>query len=379
MLNELDPIWVDDPAGVREAAAAVRSSGWLALDTEADSLHSYFHKTCLVQLTVDRGSFVIDPLALDCSDLEALWQLVGDPALPVLMHGADYDIRVLDRDYGTRVRGLIDTQIMAQILGEPKTGLAALLGKELGVELDKRHQRADWGRRPLTPSQIVYAAADTAFLEALTQKLRARLEGLGRWEWAVEDFRRLEEVRHRPVEPDPRAFEKVKGVRALRGSARDRAYSLYEWREREARRLDVPPFKVLGNKTLVALAEQPPRSPSELAAMNGIGPRFVRRWGRAVLRLLGGPKPAPQWQRSPRKAEATPAVVRRAKKLASSRDAVASELGIEPGLLCAKSCVLAVAAHDPPCTDAAELESTGLRGWRLGVLAEPFLEVLSGN
>ena len=246
MLNDLNPIWVDTRAGVDEVAAAARSAGWLALDTEADSLHSYFHKTCLVQVTADNRNFVIDPLAMDSSDLDPLWEVVEDPGIPVLMHGSDYDIRVLDRDYDTRIRGLVDTQAMAQVLGEPKTGLAALLEIEEGVVLDKRHQRADWGQRPLTRSQVAYAAADTAFLGSLAAKLRARLEDLGRWEWAREEFRKLEQVRHNPVEPDPLAFERVKGVRPLRGEDRDRAFTLFQWREAEAQKLDVPPFKVLG-------------------------------------------------------------------------------------------------------------------------------------
>ena len=377
MMDELDPIWVDIPLGVDDAVAATRSAGWLALDTEADSLHSYFHKTCLVQVTAGHQNFVIDPLAMDSRDLSPLWEVIEDPEIPVLMHGSDYDIRVLDRDYETRIRGLVDTQSMAQVLGEAKTGLAALLEKEKGVVLDKRHQRADWGRRPLTRSQVVYAAADTAFLENLATKLRVRLEALGRWDWAVEEFRRLEGVRHRPAEPNPLVFERVKGVRSLRGSARDRAFTLFEWREGEAARLDVPPFKVLGNKTLVALAEGAPKQPSELVKVDGIGPRFIRRWGPKVLNAIKRPRDAPQWERTRRQPEPAPAVVRRMKRLAAVRDEVATELALEPGLVCAKACALAVASQTPPCANADELRAAGLTGWRLEVLGPRFLAALA--
>jgi ribonuclease D len=293
------------------------------------------------------------------------------------MHGSDYDIRVLDRDYETRVRGLVDTQIMAQLLGEPKTGLAALLEKEEGVVLNKKHQRADWGRRPLTRSQVAYAAADTAYLESLAVRLRDRLEGLGRWPWAVEDFRRLEKVRHRQVEPDPLAFERVKGVRSLRGRDRDRAHTLFEWRETEARRLDLPPFKVLGNKTLLILAEDAPRRRSDLAKVDGIGPRFVRRWGDRVLALIERPAEAPRWRKIPRPPDPKPVVVRRTKRLVAARDAIASEFGVEPGLICAKAAVLEVAAHAPRCSNSADLADAGLTGWRLELLARAFLEVLA--
>lgn len=376
MPDGLEPIWVDTPSGVADAVAATRSAGTLAVDTEADSLHSYFHKVCLVQLTADDRNFVIDPLALERDDLQALWEVVEDPDIPVLMHGADYDLRVLDRDYDTRIRGLVDTQIMAQVLGEPKTGLAALLDQELGVRLDKKHQRADWGKRPLTRSQVEYAAADTAFLEPLAVRLRARLKELGRWEWAVEEFRRLETVRHRPPTPDPLAFERIKGVRALRGEARDRAHGLFQWREREAQRLDIPPFKVLGNKSLVALSDGAPKHASELAKIEGLGPRFVRKWGPDVLRRIDRPGRAPERHRAPRQPDPGAKVVRRMKRLAVVRDEIAKELAIEAGLLCPKSCALAVASHSPRCATADDLRAAGLDGWRLEVLGERFVAAL---
>lgn len=377
MVDDLDPIWVDTRAGIDEAVATAVGAGRFALDTEADSLHSYFHKTCLVQLTADDRNFVIDPLALDQGALSPLWEVVEDPEIPVLMHGSDYDIRVLDRDYDTRIRGLVDTQVMAQILGEEKTGLAALLEKEGGVILDKRHQRADWGRRPLTESQVVYAAADTAFLERLTGKLRERLVKLGRWDWAVEEFRKLEEVRYRPAEPNPLVFERVKGLRALREAARDRAFTLFEWRESEAQRLDVPPFKVLGNATLLALAKEAPKRAAELAKLSGIGPRFIRRWGRAVLLNIAQPNRAPEWTRGPRRAEIPPKVTRRMKRLSKVRDEVAAELGLDSGLVCAKSCALGVASHEPRCANADDLRRAGLDGWRLDLLGSRFIAALA--
>jgi ribonuclease D len=164
MPGTLTPEWIDTSDGVHRAAERCARAKRIALDTEADSMHSYFHKVCLIQVSANGHHMVIDPLAMDAADLRPLWEVVGDPGVPVLMHGADYDIRILDRDYDARVCGLQDTQIMAQLLGEEKTGLAALLEKELGVVLDKKYQRADWGRRPLKEAQLAYAAADTAHL-----------------------------------------------------------------------------------------------------------------------------------------------------------------------------------------------------------------------
>ncbi len=377
MPEDLRPEWINNADGVRRAAELCAANGHFALDTEADSMHSYFHKVCLIQITAAGQHLVIDPLALEPSDLSPLWKVVGDPSTPVLMHGADYDVRILDRDYGARVGGLQDTQIMAQLLGEEKTGLAALLDKELNVRLDKRYQRADWGRRPLKAAQLAYAAADTAYLGELTERLRSRLEELGRWEWAVEEFRTLEGVRHGAVEPDPVAFERLKGARALRGADRDRLYSLHQWRDGEARAFDVPPFKILGNQQLILLAQEPPASLGELGKIEGIGPRAVRRWGRELLRTVGRPQSAPEWAPAPRDPKVEPAVRRRIKGLLTARDAKAAALGLQGGLLCPRVCVDAVASGAPVYSTVDDLADAGLKGWRLEVLADDFLATLA--
>ncbi|MBD3854739.1 MAG: HRDC domain-containing protein [Acidobacteria bacterium] len=376
MSDNFRPAWIDTAEGVREAAELCAANGSFALDTEADSMHSYFHKVCLIQVTAAGRHLVIDPLALEPSDLAPLWSVVGDPSIPVLMHGADYDVRILDRDYGARVHGLRDTQIMAQLLGEEKTGLAALLDKELDVRLDKRYQRADWGRRPLKAAQLAYAAADTAYLGDLTDRLRSRLEELGRWGWAEEEYRTLEGVRHAAATPDPVAFERLKGARALRGADRDRLYSLHRWRDREARAFDVPPFKILGNRQLMLLAQEPPADLGELGKIEGIGPRAVRRWGRELLRRLDRPQRAPERAPIPRAVKVEPVVRQRIKRLLGARDAKSLELGLQGGLLCPRGCVDAVATRAPVCSTVDDLADAGLNGWRLEVLADDFLAAL---
>lgn len=375
-MSELNPLWIDTPDGVREAAERCAVAKRIALDTEADSMHSYFHKVCLIQVSANGHHMVIDPLAMDAADLRPLWEVVGDPGVPVLMHGADYDIRILDRDYDARVCGLQDTQIMAQLLGEEKTGLAALLEKELGVVLDKKYQRADWGRRPLKEAQLAYAAADTAHLGDLVEKLRARLEGLGRWEWAVDEFQRLEGVRHTPNDTDPLLFERIKGARSLRGKARDRLFTLYRWRDRHARNRDVPPFKILGNKPLMSMANEPPSDLDELAMVEGVGQRAVRKWGKGLLRLLRSPQAAPERVKPHRPPQPSAAQRRRFKRLIAVRDAHAEALGIQPGLLCSKVSAESVSYRKPACKTRRDIAKAGLEGWRLEVLGEEFLEAL---
>ena len=376
MSEPLQPAWVDTRDGVRETADLCAAAGGFALDTEADSLHSYFHKVCLIQVTADGHHAVIDPLALGSEALEPLWEVVGDASLPTLMHGSDYDIRVLDRDFEVRIRGLLDTQIMARLLGEEKTGLATLIEREAGIVLDKKYQRADWGRRPLTPEQLAYAAADTAYLGLLADRLRGRLVELDRWGWAEEECRKLEGIRHAPVEPNPMAFERIKGARALRGEMRDRLFNLHCWRERQARSLDVPPFKILGNQQLMQLAQEPPQDLEELKKVGGVGPRVVRRWGREILADLRSPAKAPDRQRGPREPTPDPAVRRRLKRLMTTRDGRAQALGLEAGLLCPRSCAEEVAAWQPRCATKEDLLEAGLGGWRLEVLGDVFLAAL---
>ena len=379
MSDDLRPLWIDSAAWVAEAAARCASAGRFALDTEADSMHAYFHKVCLIQVTAEKENMIIDPLALDPADIDPLWKVVGDPALPILMHGSDYDIRILDRDYGARVAGLVDTQTMALLLGEEKTGLAALLDKELGVVLDKKYQRADWGRRPLKHAQLIYAAADTAHLEELTARLRKRLEDLGRWHWAEEEFRKLEGVRHQVVEPDPLAFERIKGARALRGADRDRLLSLHSWRDHQAQKMDVPPFKVLGNQLLILLATASPSNLDELSGLDGMGPRAVRRWGHEILRVLRRPNAAPDRVRPPRMPTKESAVREREKRLIAARDGKAEESGLQAGLLCPRATIDAVAARQPISTSNGDLTDAGLIGWRLEALGGLFLAALSSK
>jgi len=374
VFDDLNPTWVDTPHGVEEAAAACAACGRFALDTEADSLHSYFHKVCLVQVSADGRHFLIDPLKLEREALDPLWRVVGNSSVTVVMHGADYDVRVLDRDFGAHIGGLEDTQIMAQLLGEEKTGLGHLLERDFGLVLNKKYQRADWGRRPLKPELLAYAAADTAFLVDLGDRLHHRLEELGRWSWATEEFARLSAVRHEAIDPDPLMFERVKGVRALKGKARDRVFDLFWWRDGKAQRLDLPPFKVLGNKPMFELARQPPESARELAEVPGLGHRFVRRWGAEVLRRLRRPKSAPPRARNERSPGPNAAERRRIQGLTEARDEIAAELGLQSGLVCPKALLLSVATSPRGADGMAD---AGLTGWRSEVLANRFADVLA--
>lgn len=370
----LHPVFAASAEAIRRACTNAAGFGRVALDTEADSFHSYRSKLCLIQLSFGSTHVVIDPLAVSPGDLAPLTALLADRDVTVIMHGADYDLRVLDRDLGVEVTGLRDTQAAAQLLGEEQTGLAALLEKYLGVSLDKKFQRADWGERPLKAELLGYAANDTAHLEALCSKLEGLLEGLGRLEWWREECAALETVRWEPPVRDELAFERIKGAARLQGESRDRLASLYNWREEIAAQRDVAPFRVVRNEVLLAVATAAPATQAELAQAPGVPAGIVRRWGKGILGALQGVRPVP-----PRLARPREAVDRereaRIRSLRMVRDTKAKELGLAPGVLASRSLLEAVADERPGSPE--ELRALLQRRWRAEVLGPNILPMVS--
>jgi ribonuclease D len=347
----------------------------IAVDTEADSLHSYYHKLCLIQLSCRGENLLVDPLEMGREDLAPLAAVLTDRGITKVMHGSDYDLRVLHRDLATLVQGVQDTQLAAQLLGAPQTGLAALLETRLGVAIDKRFQRADWGQRPLSDEMAVYAASDTAHLIGLRDVLRQELMSLGRLAWWEEECAVAETVRWEPQEPDALAFERVKGARRLRGEDRDRLAALFGWRERVAAAQDTPPFRVLQADPMLTLAQQPPADLPAMVELPGLGRGFARRYGEEVLRLLAAPPPAPEAiARAGRPLDRVRE--QRITELRAARDAVATTLGVEPGVVASRAALSAVVDRMP--ADRESLREVIGRRWRAAVLADAILPIVAG-
>src|SRR5215207_5789408 len=216
--------------------ARLRSAPLLAVDTEAASFHRFIDRVYLLQISSRDETAVVDPLAVE--SLAPLSLVLADPEVEIVFHDADYDLRLLDREYGFRATGVFDTRIAAQLLNEPGVGLAALLEKYMGVQLDERFQRADWSARPLSAEMLEYAAADTRHLPGLRDRLRARLEELDRLHWAEEEFQILSEAARLVAEPDEPGYLRMKGAKALKGRSLAVLRELFQWREELARRTD---------------------------------------------------------------------------------------------------------------------------------------------
>ncbi|HEX7528798.1 MAG TPA: hypothetical protein VF425_06790, partial [Thermoanaerobaculia bacterium] len=345
----------------------------VALDTEADSFHHYFEKACLLQLAWDGTAHLVDPLApLDVAAL-----LARLAARRLLMHGADYDLRLLFRGYGFRATFLFDTMIAAQLLGENEIGLAALPSRRAGVTLDKAHQRADWSERPLSPGMVAYAAADVLHLAGLVESLSRDLEAKGRLAWHAEECARLAAaIFPSGREADPESDWRIKGTNALTDKERAFGRALWEARDTRARALDRPPFRVLTNERLLFAAKLAAGGERDLSKLFP-GPRpLPEAFARALREALGSaaalaPSAWPGVRRSER-VESDPALERDVETLKKSRDATAVALGLDPGVLASRAVLPGAAktrrANGRLTADLLVTEG-GLSRWRAELLA----------
>lgn len=241
-------VYVRDRSAMEALIQRIAAAERIALDTEANSLHNYFEKVCLIQLSLAGEHYLVDPLCgLDLSDfLEAL----ADK--PLILHGGDYDLRMLRASAGFRPRReVFDTMIAAQLLGFEQIGLAALIARFFEITISKTGQKSDWSRRPLSDKQLRYAVNDTRFLERLADRLRDELTAKGRFEWLRESCRAMVDSAGRDHGRDPEEAWRIKGAGRL--SRRQLAYlrELWRWRDRHARGANLPSFRVLGNQEIM--------------------------------------------------------------------------------------------------------------------------------
>jgi ribonuclease D len=359
-------LFLDDISGVRE----------IAIDTEGASFHRFIDRIYLLQITTRDRSAVIDPLPIGAP--ARLGDVLEDPAVEVVFHDADYDLRLLHQDYGWHVNNIFDTRIAAQLLGIKSFGLAALLEQFFGVTLDKKHQRADWSLRPLTQGMLDYAAQDTRYLLELRDELRSRLEKLGRLDWSKEEFDRLEGTKWDP-DDGSQAFLKIKGARDL--TRRDLALlrELVPWRDSVARELDRATFRVMGNEVLLEIARTAPQNVQQLATLKGMPRGILERGGAAILsavrrgldvaeeHLPRFPKAA-KWEREDDFED-------RVSRLKAVRDAAATRLSLDPGVLCSRERLEAIARKRPERIKDLE-DVPGLRRWQIAEMGDEFVQAL---
>ena len=370
------PAYLDSPDDVEQFMRTVAHTREIALDTEGASFHRFVDRIYLLQLSTRERSAIIDPLGMDVPP--GLGALLEDPGVETVFHDADYDLRLLRQDYGWKTRGIFDTRIASQLIGLKAFGLAALLERYFDVKLDKKHQRADWSMRPLTQDMLDYAAQDTMYLLELRDRLKEELVRLGRWAWAKEEFERLEGTQWAPDDPEG-AFMRIKGARDLDRRELALFRELVAWRDATAREVDRATFRVVGNEALLEVARQAPVTREALGAVKGVPRGILERHATPILdavkRGLDVPDAelprfprAPRWDRDPDFDD-------RVSRLRAARDAAAQRLELDPGVLCSRDRLEAVARRAPRSEEElAEVKE--LRRWQVAELGREFVRAV---
>ena len=368
-----------DQNGTEKLADALQGKRRIAVDLEAAGFHRYSDQVCLLQLSTADETFVVDTLAVDPSDV--LRTPFESPDVRILVHGGDYDLRLLDRDLHLHPVNLFDTQVAAALLGEPSIGLASLLEKCFQVHLSKKYQRADWAQRPIPQEMLEYAASDTQHLHKLTDLLTERLESLGRLTWAEEESTRLASRRWSdPGEVDP--VTKIKGARYMEPREIALIRETCLWRDEIARRLDRALFRVAGDAVLLKVVQERPKNKSDLAKIGGFSTQLAQRSGTDLLQrldvidrledkhLVGYPRTNLSGTRRP-----TPELEEAVNRLKAVRNRKSAELGIERGLLMSNALLLEI-ARSHPRTERELQVVDGVRRWQVETVATEILAAL---
>jgi len=369
---------IEQPEKLATAARQLAAAKAIAFDLEADSMYHFREKVCLIQIATQKETLVIDPLKID--DLSPLKPVMANDRIRKVLHGADYDIRSLYRDFGIEVHNLFDTELASRFLGMHETGLDAVLQNRFGIQLDKKFQRKDWSRRPLPEAMMNYAAGDVHHLLPLSAVIEKELRAKGRLTWVREECDLLSQVR--PAEPNHTPlFLNFKGAGRLKPRNLATLESLLQCRRRLAKAKDRPLFKVFSNKSLMTLATAMPTTPTALERSEALSPKQVKIHGQALLKAIRAAQDLPAQklpvyprQRSPRLPARVP---ERMAALKEWRDKKAEDLKLDPGLMLNKALMQAIAIQHPQ--RIADLKAVpDLHRWRQDVFGRDIVTIMKG-
>jgi ribonuclease D len=370
------PYIISTSAQLAELITTIRGEPSIALDTESNSLYAYRERICLVQLSTRTADYLIDTLTVE--DMSPLGELTANPAIEIIFHAAEYDIIGLKRDYGFVFTSLFDTMAAARILGVEKFGLANLLQACFSVSQDKRFQRADWSKRPLTMEQQRYAQIDTHYLLDLRKLLYRQLTELGALEEAWEIFDELAKTTPQAVEFDPEGHWSIHTAKHFNSRQRAMLHELYLWREKLAQKRNMPPFKVMTNEYLVAIVEANPHTTKEMEKKKVLKTRLIRQHGNSILKALAqGRKADPPKRPRPDRIQAE--ILTRYELLKRWRKQRAEQRGVESDIIVPPHTLWTIAKAAP--RNLQELQALGRLGpWRVATYGTEILRVLQeGN
>ncbi|MBI3927838.1 MAG: ribonuclease D [Armatimonadetes bacterium] len=373
-MNPKTPPLIDTQAAFDEMMRDAERAPVLGMDAEMDSYFSYYPKLCMMQLSTPEADYLIDPLAR--MDLAALGEVTANPDQVKIFHAGANDVPYFRRALGYEFVNIFDTHVTARILGMPRSGLASLLEEYFDVRLDKQYQRADWRLRPLPPGQADYARLDTRYLLPLREELLSCLEEEGKLEEAASEFERVCQAQALEKEFDPDAWARVKGVLELPRDRRAMFRQLHLWREDEARREDVAPFRVLPDGLMVALAARRPRNRTDLLRFSKHP--ALRRHADELLGCLEqgwdeGPISLPE-----RKSRSTPMTRSHQKnydRLRQWRNELSEKQSVDPDRIASNRLLRRIAEAEPSSLEQLS-QVEGMEPWRLSRHGDSILKVI---
>lgn len=367
------PVWIDRPEGLDRLVNVLTRQTQVAVDTESNSLFAYREQVCLIQFSTPNEDYLLDPIALP--DLSSLEGFFANPRIEKIFHAAEYDLMCLKRDFNFEFANIFDTMQAARILGRTNVGLGGMLESELGITIQKKYQRANWGERPLSPSMLSYARIDSHYLIPLRNLLHRELREKGLLDLAHEDFRRLTWVDPAISEFESPLWWRLPGSQELIGPEQSGALqALVEYRDHLASQLDLPHFKVLSNETLVQIAAELPLTWEALADIPSLSARNRERHAQGLLAAVkrGMITPPPRRPANHRRDDAE---LERVDALKKWRKEVAGKLGVESDVVLPRD-ILEGIAHKAPAAPAALQEIMKDVPWRYNRYGSQILAVI---
>ncbi|MBU8849586.1 MAG: HRDC domain-containing protein [Desulfobacterales bacterium] len=368
--------FIESDAELKNICDAFLNEKTIAVDLEADSLHCFKEKICLIQVATAKQAFLIDPFKI--KEISPFSKVLENEDVIKVFHGADFDIRSLDRDYHARVNNLFDTEIACRFLGVKERGLAALLKQNFNVNADKKYQKADWAKRPLKQGMIEYSVGDVAYLTKLHDIIHQKLVANRRFSWAKEEFEIQEQVRYENNHALP-LFRKVKGAGKIDNRSLAVLENLLQLRLKIAQKKDRPLFKILSNSSLMAMSHTKPVTIDQMVKTRAISPKQADMYGKlcveAIVKAVNlDNKELPSYPKT-RRPKKDVIVQEKIKHLKKMREKLSHSIGIEPGFLL-NNTIIASIAFKSPATLKDLLKIEHVRQWQVETIGRDIISTL---
>ena len=368
--------FIESDTELKNVCDALLSEKIIAVDLEADSMYCFKEKICLIQIATAKEAFLVDPFKI--KEISPFSKVLENDGVMKVFHGADFDIRSLDRDYQARVNNLFDTEIACRFLGIKERGLAALLKRNFNVDADKKYQKVDWAKRPLKQGMIEYCVGDVAYLTKLYDIIHQKLAANGRLSWAKEEFEIQEKVRYENNYVLP-LFRKFKGAGKIDNRSLAVLENLLQVRLEIAQKKDKPLFKIMSNASLMTMARIKPVTIDEMVKTRAISQRQADMYGKlcaeAIVRAENlDHKELPSYPktRRPRKDARVQERIERLKKM---REKLSHSIGIEPGFLLNNAIIASIASKNP-ATSEDLLKIEHVRHWQVEAIGRDIISTL---